>query len=360
MHLPRLNISKSSLELRTIIITVFAGMSVLMAFISLLLVLGYSLQLIDCAAKYHITAQGVDWSSSLALSQGGHWGAASGMSGGFLEEVQAMLAKVAAALLVFWGAIIAVMIRIVSHLIRPFEVIGRQTAAIRNGDWSISLDERQGGSMGALAVSINEIVQQLQYFYRLSIKKDRELEDLNINLEAIINMRTEKLKKLAITDALTGVYNHRHIVECLAVEIELANQYHAPLALAIFDIDFFKQVNDNYGHVEGDKVLICVAACLQQNVRHKDILGRYGGEEFFLILPQTDLGQAYSMVERLRVLVSHLCIGERQIQVTVSAGVAGYQGDSMEDFIRRADRSLYHAKKSGRNKSIQDGRLAFD
>lgn len=357
MHFLRLNISKISLDLKTRMVVTVVGVIIFMALISFSLICSYTLQLLDGVTKIQMAGQQAYWAggSRSGLPESSREAAVAGSSNNFFREAQARFIKLILSLLIVLVAAISLAVRLIHGMLSPVELLSRQTAAMRSGDWRIRLDERQNGSLGELAKSINQMVQQLQYFYRLAISKERELEDLSVNLESIIDQRTETLKQLAITDALTGVYNHRHIMECLAIELELADQYQAPLALAIFDIDFFKQVNDSYGHMEGDKVLTCVAACLQENVRQKDILGRYGGEEFFLILPQTNLAQAYAMVERLRVLVSHLVIGERRIQVTVSAGVAGYKGETMEEFIQRADRSLYHAKESGRNKSVQEG-----
>ena len=155
-------------------------------------------------------------------------------------------------------------------------------------------------------------------------------------------------------DGLTGVFNRRHFEERLTEEFYRARRYGAPLTLVMLDIDHFKRVNDVHGHLAGDEVLRALAGRVAGAVRMSDILGRYGGEEFGLILPQTDLAGACIVAEKLRKLVASQPIAykDAQLEVTISCGVAQTAAEhgTHEDIIRLADAALYRAKREGRNR----------
>ncbi|MFQ5656192.1 MAG: GAF domain-containing protein [Candidatus Methylomirabilales bacterium] len=167
---------------------------------------------------------------------------------------------------------------------------------------------------------------------------------------AIDNARLfAETRRLANTDALTGLYNHRYFYHILDTEVKRARRYARSLSLIMIDIDHFKNFNDRYGHLAGDEVLRTLAQILRKNSRRVDTVARYGGEEFAIILPETDLPQAAVQGQRLRTAV-----GEqrwREGALTVSIGVASVTPDMarMEDLVREADRALYQAKSSGRN-----------
>ena len=172
-----------------------------------------------------------------------------------------------------------------------------------------------------------------------------------------IQKANERLEHLAVTDGLTGVYNHRHFRERLEDEFQRAKRYNLPLAVMILDIDNFKRVNDTFGHLQGDSVLREVAARTQQSVRKSDIVARYGGEEFVVIMPQTSQSQSSPQAERLLHEISDRPFSGMPPgqSVTVSIGVAGLAHDSMndcEDLIRVADAALYKAKHEGKNRVI--------
>ena len=158
----------------------------------------------------------------------------------------------------------------------------------------------------------------------------------------------------ATTDRLTGIANRPAILAALFSEVERAARYDRPLAVAFVDIDLFKNVNDTYGHAAGDVVLRGVAATLRSNIRVADTLGRYGGEEFMVILPETATEAAAALAEKLRQLVlgtRYVVEGQGAINVTVSIGVATGTGRSLrvEALVRDADAAMYSAKALGRN-----------
>ena len=160
----------------------------------------------------------------------------------------------------------------------------------------------------------------------------------------------QKLRRMATHDPLTGLLNRRGIDQRLAQEVKEARRYDRPLAVAMFDIDHFKRVNDTYGHDVGDEVLQAVARVAQAHLRASDMLARWGGEEFLVVAPETDGDGARELAEKLRQSVeasSHPEAG----RVTISAGVAAFTGDGeAQDLVKRADGALYQAKEGGRNR----------
>lgn len=163
----------------------------------------------------------------------------------------------------------------------------------------------------------------------------------------------EEIKALSTNDGLTGLYNHMYVMERVDQEVQRSSRYGSPLSVIMADIDDFKEVNNTYGHIAGDTVLAHVAELLKRGVRNIDCVGRYGGEEFLIILPETDQTSATLLAERLRQVVQeHACpSNDHSIKATLSAGVATYRdGYSTKDLIHAADENLYRAKKAGKNK----------
>lgn len=164
----------------------------------------------------------------------------------------------------------------------------------------------------------------------------------------------EEIYRLTTTDGLTQVYNKRYLLETLDREVSRCHRYGRDLSLVMMDIDHFKDINDTLGHLAGDGVLRQLAQLIKANTRREDVFGRYGGEEFALVLPEIDVAGATITAEKARKLVEkqRFTFENEPIPVTVSCGVAGLSGEvlQVEELIKRADQKLYQAKESGRNR----------
>lgn len=169
----------------------------------------------------------------------------------------------------------------------------------------------------------------------------------------------KRYREMSITDSLTKLYNSRHFFRQLRQEVERAKRYEEPLSLILLDIDNFKGYNDTYGHLEGDRVLAVLADVIRRNLRTADTAFRYGGEEFTIILPETEGENAVLVAERLRKGFEETVLSplpRSEVHMTVSVGVAQYLPDELEDlFIKRADAAMYTAKTSGKNRVCLDG-----
>jgi diguanylate cyclase (GGDEF)-like protein len=164
----------------------------------------------------------------------------------------------------------------------------------------------------------------------------------------------EEIYRMTIVDGLTQIHNKRALFEALEKELMRARRYERDLSLLMFDIDFFKRINDQYGHLAGDHVLRELARIVQERIRREEVFARYGGEEFVILLPETPLPGAAALAESLRARVANHAFvfqGER-IPVTVSIGTAllGENDKVAADLIQRADEKLYEAKRGGRNR----------
>jgi diguanylate cyclase (GGDEF)-like protein len=163
----------------------------------------------------------------------------------------------------------------------------------------------------------------------------------------------ELLEKLATTDSMTSLYNRRHFLALAEAEWSRFQRYQRPLSMLMIDIDHFKSVNDRYGHAIGDQAIISVAAACQHNKRNSDVVGRLGGEEFAVLLPETDQAQAEVVAERIRASIAGhvLSVHDVQFALTVSVGIAAATASmsGTDALLRAADSALYQAKSEGRN-----------
>ncbi len=212
------------------------------------------------------------------------------------------------------------------------------------------LRDRGRHELHMLAHKVNMMGQSLHKQVEENAKLYRDLEEMNRTLEEQVAERTEDLLRLSVTDPLTQLFNRRKLDEVLAYEMQRSKRNGQPLSIVIGDIDKFKSINDHYGHPTGDRVLMAVADVLRESRRVVDTAGRWGGEEFLIICPNTDVVGAQLLADGVRRQVEHLDVGLDN-PVTISLGVAQLlTGESAEDATKRADAALYRAKENGRNR----------
>lgn len=201
---------------------------------------------------------------------------------------------------------------------------------------------------------LDEIQQNIEHIIRdFDVPEENKLEVIKQ-----INFMYSRTKYLSLTDELTGLSNRRCFENTFEKEFLRAQRYKNNLTLVMFDIDFFKHVNDNYGHQCGDYILKQVSNAALQTFRKTDTVFRFGGEEFVVILTETDIEQAVIPLERFRKTIETLDLNYQgqKINITVSIGACQLADDidSKENFIEKADTALYRAKNEGRNKTILD------
>jgi two-component system cell cycle response regulator len=212
--------------------------------------------------------------------------------------------------------------------------------------------------MRGLEIGINDYLlrpidaNELHARVRTQIKRKRYTERLRDNVQMSI--------EAAITDGLTGLHNRRYMESHLGKLVEQATSRGKPLAVLVLDIDFFKSINDNYGHDCGDDVLREFAIRVRKSIRGIDLACRMGGEEFVVVMPETDMAVAATVAERLRRKIAAepfpIEQGKRKIDVTISIGIAALESshDSSAQLLKRADQALYRAKRDGRNRVVAD------
>ncbi|MFD0666599.1 GGDEF domain-containing protein [Ramlibacter sp. MAHUQ-53] len=189
-----------------------------------------------------------------------------------------------------------------------------------------------------------QLAEQKQHEEELRRAKETA-ESLNRTLEAA----NQRLAQVAIVDNLTGLWNRRHFDDVVVAEMAKADRHELPLSLVLLDVDHFKQINDTHGHMAGDRVLVELSMVAQHVIRKSDLLFRWGGEEFLLLLPNTGLAGAYAVAEKLRASFAEHAIPGVGV-VTASFGVVAHEPrQSLDALMRRADRAMYEAKGGGRN-----------
>lgn len=215
------------------------------------------------------------------------------------------------------------------------------SSALQNADLNM---ENARALLTTLLAQYEKLLRETQQLIKLSDRKARELHLLNQKLKQL----SKDFEFQSQHDALTGLYNKGEISKIIQEQLSLND-----FILILLDIDYFKKVNDNYGHIIGDNVLKLVANLIEQNAKHKDYIGRFGGEEFALILNDTSLEQGIEAAEKLRRLIENSVLDANgiQISVTVSMGITVCkQHESFEHAYVRVDQLLYAAKRNGRNR----------
>ena len=220
----------------------------------------------------------------------------------------------------------------------------------KRGLFALTADKKVTGAIAALSISENLTQKETEYLEQLTQQASATINRANSCAETL---------KYATLDALTGLNNRRQFETRLNQEISAAKRQKTPLCAMMIDIDFFKKINDTYGHANGDKALKKLAEIIKVQLRESDIASRYGGEEFAIILPNTKLEEAYLVAERLRCAVEKEPVNIHskdtdKINLSVSIGLSQYEQDSERDkMFNDADNALYQAKKNGRNRVVK-------
>jgi len=206
-----------------------------------------------------------------------------------------------------------------------------------------------------------EIYKEIKQWGALNYLKKGEItpDHLAVAIDYAIEIAAQYqlLREIASRDGLTGLYNHRELHLLIEKEISRARRYNTALSLIMLDIDYFKSINDNHGHLVGDCVLRWLAEIITESSRGSDINSRYGGEEFAIVLPETTGESAYAKAEALRQLIEKAPYsdGHINVSVTISAGIAELDDSDTEiSFIDKADKALYCAKSMGRNRACYE------
>lgn len=264
------------------------------------------------------------------------------------REIGAVLLTITTVIIVlFLFAAVAMWLFLRRVALKPLRMLVEQVERLGQGHFDAHANVESGDEIGILGTAFNELGRQLNNLYSQMWERSDELVKLN-----------EQLEQLAITDGLTGLYNHRHFYARLTEEVKRAKRYQHPLTLIIGDIDHFKLYNDTRGHVSGDQVLKIIATLIAENARENDLVARYGGEEITIILPETELATARMVAERMRSTIetspelSVLAALPGGQPITMSFGLAQLDEatDNPKGFVRLADAMLYQAKQNGRNR----------
>ncbi len=229
-------------------------------------------------------------------------------------------------------------IAVVMLAVEIFIMLGFHWLGVQLPEWKLALVDA-----GLLAV----IVAPIAYFVFVR-PRDRRIRAIMVALE---QARLEA-ETLARFDALTEVLSRRALLEALDKEVERAKRYGNGLACLMLDVDHFKKINDTYGHQFGDKVLHRIARVITDQCRANDHLGRYGGEEFMIVMPETRVGGAIAFAERVRLAITKTSLDRNEERITLSIGVAEWRDgdDTSGSLIAQADRALLEAKAAGRNR----------
>lgn len=189
--------------------------------------------------------------------------------------------------------------------------------------------------------------------YQYQKIREQHLVDANNDLEIEVKKRTRELEDMTKRDSMTNLYNHKYIYEYLNHKIGISN-VNKKIVAAIIDIDDFKKINDNYGHQIGDEVIKAVSNSLVNSLRDNDLVGRYGGEEFLILLCDIEFEECLNILERIRKDIHTQDIDNLDYHISISIGVSQWHGDSTTELIKRADKMMYKAKFFGKNQIVHD------
>ncbi|MBP1726271.1 MAG: hypothetical protein H6Q51_1569 [Deltaproteobacteria bacterium] len=230
-------------------------------------------------------------------------------------------------------------------IVRPLNRLITAASQVASGNLDVNVPVLGRSELGYMTEVFNDMVTRL--------RQGREgLGAMNRTLRE----RNRELHELSITDSLTGLYNRKHLMEVLTKEVARAERYQRPLAVLMIDVDHFKLYNDTCGHLAGDEVLRNIAAIFRGCLRESDCVGRYGGEEFLIILPETVADDARRIADRIRSRLAeeNFPADSKPVNITISGGIAIFPGNgrSPESLLRSADAALYQAKNHGRNQVV--------
>ncbi len=242
---------------------------------------------------------------------------------------------------------------LVRRIISPLDRIVDAMERFSRGDLRVRSEVRRRDEIGRLAATFNTMADQHQ-------KTHERIVRLNAELEQRVATRTQQLRELASREPLTGLYNRRHFNEVLERSLSEAVRHQTDLSCVMIDLDGFKAVNDQFGHYVGDELLVLTAATISSQLRAADVAARFGGDEFILVLPQTDSGDALVLAQRIADQFSRDAARRLpQVRTSMSMGIASIPDSGLEvaqSLIRAADDALYAAKDAGKDRIVTHGR----
>ena len=239
------------------------------------------------------------------------------------------------------------------RLAEAVENLSGALTRVAAGNFSVQVDrDFSGDSADVLAYLVNNTIAELGI---LVTATQRKADEDRVRLEALVQERTRELALMATRDLVTEVFNRSRLVELGRDEIQRASRNNLPLSLAILDLDHFKIVNDTFGHAVGDAALRFAANAIRSRVRASDHVGRWGGEEFVVLIIDTGRAGALTLADDVREAIeeARLSLNGQSITLSASVGVAEWQrGETLDDVLGRADVALYQAKEAGRNRVV--------
>jgi diguanylate cyclase (GGDEF)-like protein len=229
-------------------------------------------------------------------------------------------------------------------IVRPLDRLTKGAAKVAAGHLDVDLPVHSGGEVGYLTKMFNTMVVRL--------REGREALDA---ANETLRRKNDELERLSVTDGLTGLYNRRRLMETLSDEARRSQRLKHTFAVLMVDVDHFKKYNDSFGHQAGDTVLTKVAGLLREATREVDFVARYGGEEFLILLPETGMGEALDIAERIRTRIAAEVFPGRHMTVSIGVSEFPLHGENADQVVGAADEALYEAKREGRDKVRRAG-----